>query len=589
MERTLRLPISVRFWMYSLKTRMIIVFLMSTLIPLLLSGGISYVAITSILDTKIQSSVHSNLRQVQMSMENTLENLNHVSQQLAFNGTVGRELANYLVTDDILQKSELEKDIQNNMNLIRYTNPDLGQMFYYFADTKSLVFPDPLVNDKFDTDKLPILLEVGDITYYGPHLTSLSRYIHRTVLSVTRKVDVPGIDNLYVYIETNFELTQGVLEADKSAMNVSHLFVDGRNRVTYSENEEQYPLGMDYAAIRVDIGHPSGDSVYENRGDLLFEGRHNQHWKLVAAIRKGDYNSEKISWLRQFSLFICLSVVIALGFAWTIWRTVRGPLSRFNSEIKQMSNSNFHSPVRLTKILEFDFVLRQFHQMRKQIWELLQDVKEKEQRKTEVEIEKLLFQINPHFIHNTLNTLRWLARSKGMFEIDHLVSTLNRVLYYNMGKGGTTTIREEIAALTDYVELQRIRYDFQFAVNIRADEALLNHSIPRFILQPLVENSLYHGLVDEGVIEVNIATEEESILIQVRDNGAGMSAEEIERLLTNQSRERRQVGMGIGLYYVNRMIQTQFGGSAAFDIKSKPGEGTTMSLRLPLETEDHSC
>lgn len=579
MEWQLSFPSMASFSLHSLKNRVIAVLLLSTMIPLMLSGGISYFSITSIMENKIQNGVHSNLRQVQISLINTLSNLNHVSQQLAFNGTVGRDLAKYFETDDILLKDQLGRDIQNNVNLIRFTNPDLGHMFYYFADTQSYVFPEPMLSDKFVSDNYPQLLQQGEMTYYGPHRTTLSRFIDRTVLSVTRKVDVPGYDNLYVYIETSFQLTQNVLQADNSSMNAAHLLVNEQNLITYSENK-QFPVGTAYEPARYREG------IYESQSSFLFEEPHDQGWKLVAVIPKESYNSEKNLWLRQFTLFTCFSVFIALVFAWTIWRTVRRPLSRFNKEIKQLHDSNFHSPLKMTKIIEFDFLLRKFQLMRHQIWELLQEVKEKEKRKTEVEIEKLLFQINPHFIHNTLDTIRWLARSKGMLEIDNLISALNRVLYYNMGKGGSTTIREEIEALTDYIELQRIRYDFEFTVTIHADENVLSRQIPRFILQPLVENCLYHGMKDEGVIEVQIAVVEGRYTsIRVQDNGAGMTEEDIVRLMENQSRERRKVGMGIGLYYVNRMIRTQYGDEANFDIHSKPGEGTTMSLRIPLDKE----
>ena len=285
--------------LYALKNRVIVVLLLSTLLPLLLSGIISYYSITSILDNKMHNSVQSNLRQVKISIENTLSNLNHVSQQLAFNGSVGNDLAVYLETGDMLQKSELEKNIQKNVNLIRFSNPDLGHMFYYFSDTQNYVLSDMSMKGSFDSALLPELFSTGELTYYGPHLTTLHNYINRTVLSITRKVDVPGYDNLYVYIETSYQLTEDVLAADKSSMNISHLIVDEQNRITYSENPDQFAVGSIYKPYQ------SGEGIKGSGGYFLFEENHNQGWKLVAAIPKADYNSEKNLWIRQFGLFIC--------------------------------------------------------------------------------------------------------------------------------------------------------------------------------------------------------------------------------------------------------------------------------------------
>ncbi|MFK7691976.1 sensor histidine kinase [Paenibacillus sp. HJGM_3] len=203
--------------------------------------------------------------------------------------------------------------------------------------------------------------------------------------------------------------------------------------------------------------------------------------------------------------------------------------------------------------------------------------------KSRLEVEKLLFQINPHFIHNTLDTVRWLARLKGQEQIEDLVSLLNKVLYYNMGKGGTATLGREIACLKDYVALQQIRYDFQFEVEIQTEDGLMDVPIPRFILQPLVENAIYHGLGDDGCVEVKTGFEgEDKIRIEVKDNGLGMREEEIGRLLDNGADERRKKGMGIGIHYVNRMIKVQYGDQASLTITSGPGSGTSIVLLIPI-------
>jgi two-component system sensor histidine kinase YesM len=225
--------------------------------------------------------------------------------------------------------------------------------------------------------------------------------------------------------------------------------------------------------------------------------------------------------------------------------------------------------------------------MRSRIGELISEVALKEKGKAQLEVEKLMAQINPHFIYNTLDTVRWLARGNGQKEIDKLVSTLNKVLHYNLGKGGPAKIKDELEALKQYVELQGIRYNFQFDVNVRADEGALELPVPRFILQPLVENALYHGLHENGMIEVEIAEEGGThIAINVSDNGEGMPDTEIRRLLNDENTDRKRVGLGIGLNYVYRMVKFQFGAAASFHIESRAGVGTTVRLRLPIRYEE---
>ncbi|MBW7459758.1 histidine kinase, partial [Paenibacillus sepulcri] len=288
------------------------------------------------------------------------------------------------------------------------------------------------------------------------------------------------------------------------------------------------------------------------------------------------------------------SIGLSLLFAWAVWRTVYRPLRSLNREIMLISKSNFKSAVTFTDVKEFDFLLLRFQDMRIRIRELLHEVKEKEERKAALEVEKLMHQINPHFTHNTLDTIRWLARLQGHDEIDRLVSTLNKLLYYNLGKGKTATIADEIGALRHYVALQQIRYNFQFDVRIDTDPAIEDTLIPRFILQPLVENALYHGgMADDGIIRVIIAEEEdERIGIRVIDNGIGMDEEAVSRLLEQDhapdsaNGSNHKTGMGIGVNYVRRMIEFQFGDRAEFGIQSAAEQGTTILIRIPMNAKE---
>jgi two-component system sensor histidine kinase YesM len=287
--------------------------------------------------------------------------------------------------------------------------------------------------------------------------------------------------------------------------------------------------------------------------------------------------------MAKFALLGLLSIMISLLLGLSIWKIVYGPLRTINKEIKLLAQNNFHSQMKLTGILEFDGLLEQFFNMKNKLADLFKELEEKERKKRVVEIEKLLHQINPHFLHNTLNTVQWLARMNGQDEIDRLVALFTRVLHYNLGKeGGVVSLGEEIGVLQDYVDLQRIRYAYHFDVQIKVDPSLMQERIPRFIMQPIVENAIYHGLKDKnGYIQIDVCKEGGDLAITVKDNGAGMTDQDIIRLLDNQADESNKVGMGIGLSYVKHMLEVYYGDRAAMEIKGVIGEGTTFKLRLP--------
>ncbi|WP_248926985.1 cache domain-containing sensor histidine kinase [Paenibacillus hamazuiensis] len=564
-----------RYVPYSLKNRLRIVLLLSSLTPLILIGYISYSSLYSILVNKAERGVKSNLHQVLMSLENTLSQLNHASQQLAFDGRVGKNLEGYL-TAGIYEKKRLYDDIVKELSLINFTNPTLGLTFYYFADNGQILFENYRVSE-FDTEKLPLLEKYGKITYFGPH-KSLNPIDGHQVLSIMRSVDLPERDDAYVYIETNFKLAENIIKNDQFDGSAYHLIVDSKGRIAFSENEADFPVGSRYAM--------SGTFPVVSGGYYMFEEESNQKWKVVAAIPKASYEQEIDRWVKQFAFFTVLSLAVSFLFAWVIWNTVYKPLRLLSQDIRDVKNHILQSPARFSRILEFDVIHQEFETMRLRISELIQEIEQKEKGKAQVEIEKLMHQINPHFIYNTLDTIRWLARANGQKDIDRLVSTLNKVLHYNLGKGGPASIGEEIEALKNYVMLQGIRYNFEFDVNISADPEALKIPIPRFILQPLVENSLYHGLAENGSIRVHVIQDGGShVLLTVQDDGYGMTEEEVRSLLGESSDGRRKIGMGIGLSYVQRMIRFQFGDEADLRIESEVGKGTTIVLRLPIIRE----
>ncbi|WP_152394225.1 cache domain-containing sensor histidine kinase [Paenibacillus guangzhouensis] len=558
----------------SLKTRLIATLLMSTLIPLLLLGAISYLALQNVFQQKIENGIQNTLAQTRMNLENTLSNMEYASLQLSQDGSVGQSLSKLLSSQRIFEKMQLTSEIQQNLNLVNFTNPYLGVMLYYFTDPKEFRFENRDIRKDFSIDTLPMLSQMKGATFFGPHTTAYKHSQNR-VFSMIRPIEVPGMkpQSVYVYLETNLLLFEKIINQNQYGMKASHALIDQNGKVAYSDDPSLFTPNADF-------------SLQKTAGDYLFQERSDQGWRIVVTIQKRDFEKEFRSWLLKYGGISLVCVAISIALALLVWRTVYRPIRKILKEIRLMSDSKFNSQLKLTHIQEFDTVLYEFDQMRTSIKELFAEIEQKERTKAHLEVEKLLHQINPHFIHNTLNTIQWIARMNGQDEIDRLVSIFTRVLHYNLGKeGAIVTLSEELSAMKDYVALQRIRYDYQFDVRYDIDEALLVQTIPRFILQPMVENALYHGLGDEsGTIEVIVAAQDGFMNIQVKDNGAGMTDVEVSLLLTHQS-DNKKSGLGIGLNYVLRMIHVHYGELGRFQIESQIGQGTTMTLQIPMNEE----
>ena len=215
-----------------------------------------------------------------------------------------------------------------------------------------------------------------------------------------------------------------------------------------------------------------------------------------------------------------------------------------------------------------------------------------EKQKKDLEYQILQSQINPHFLYNTLNSIKWMATIQNAGGIADMTTALARLLK-NVSKGTASMIplREELDLIKDYFLIQQYRYGGSVTIEyqIQSDE-LYNCQIHRFSLQPIIENALFHGIEPKGAagrIIVSAEAEEiageKGLLIRVTDNGIGMSEEMIEKVLREDtdSHNKTEFFRHVGISNVNKRIQYDFGSEYGITITSRQGEYTTMTIRLP--------
>ncbi|WP_127529413.1 sensor histidine kinase [Paenibacillus kobensis] len=566
----------------SLRRTLIGFLMVGSLLPLLLVGLLSYTSIYEILFGKIKSGVSASLNQEAAALEYTINNLDFASKQFALDGQIVSEMSAYLQEKQIYRKSQIMTSINEKMNLVNFTNPNLGLTAYLLPGSDDpVLFSNLSMDNTVDIRQLPPLLRYNGAEYFGPHQT-LYNNGDNMVFSELRSVQVEGGQDLYIYLETNYSLFRHILNQQSYGMEVTHLLVNDHGGIAYVENES-IP-----SSVQERVQLASGSQHEEYGGYHLFRYQSQQGWQLVAVVKKSAFNSEIYSWLGKMLVLALSTMAFAALLALLIWKRIYRPLRKVNTEIVRMAE-NPTAPVSFTNVEEFDFVLNNFQMMKNKVNELIAAVAVNEQQKSQLEIEKLLSQINPHFLHNTLNTMQWLARMNGQKEIDKLATLLVKLLHYNLGKQSLiVTVADEIEAIRLYMELQRIRYDYEFGFQIHADEETMDVAVPRFLLQPIVENAIYHGLSDgNGKIEVSVRSDGDGrLLLSVADNGTGLAPGEAEKLLTDDEGAKRR-GLGIGLSYVNRMLNLYYKDQMTFRIESEPGAvGTTVTIVIPMKRKE---
>ncbi len=565
----------------TLRRTLVIYLLIACLFPPILISFYTYSSLHSILTNKIRAGIDASLRQEATGLENVLSNLDFVSKQFALDGQTAERVNQYLNTGKVTEKAEIMKDIEESLNVVNFTNPNLGLTVYYNPQAPDpILFTNLSVSAEFGVTGLPSFVRYNGASYFGPHRTQYKNSAN-IVFSSLREVRTERAETVYIYLESNYNLFRKIMNSQWYGMKVSHYLINEQGDSFYAD-EGTPPI--DPRSLRWEMA--ISDSK-QHEGHYLFGYESTQGWKLMTVVDQRIFNREIDIWIRRMGILIIGSFAFALILAMLIWRKVYGSLRKVNREIVRMTG-NREAPVSLTQVEEFDQLLGNFQVMKTTVNKLINEIGENERMKGQLETEKLLSQINPHFLHNTLNTVQWLARSKGQDDIDRLVTLLVQVLHYNMGKKSLiVTVRDEIEALKNYIELQAFRYEGELDFNIDVEPMTLHIPIPRFLLQPLVENAIYHGKNDEhGLIRISIrGTPQGNLRLEVADNGPGMDEETVRRLLGEEG-ESPILGMGIGLKYVRGLLDRFYGSGDLLLIRSMPGHGTVLSVEIPAEIKE---
>jgi len=550
----------------TLKGRLAIMLFLATLVPIVLVGYVSYYWVYMIQIDRNNEDMRNRTQAMYQDLENRLDELGRASQLLVVEGGIGRELIQYLESGSQLDRTLLYQNLLQSTANVGFANPGFTLMFYYVSELSDpVLFPSvPISTLPDDFEQFQPLFTKKLLSYRGPH-RSLSKGSNATVVSLLRKLEYTGSLPLYIYIERD---VSDILN-DQSKRWV---MVNEAGKVAYSGLEN------------VEVG---SSFQLEIAGYQRFGAEGSQAWTLQQLIPDQEFFHIINRWKWQFIIIALISLLVGVLMAFSIWRMIYSPIHTINRAINRYSYDVTVPPSRQTGLQEFDLVLDSFQQMKSRIAALIVDVEEKEKWRGQLEVEKLLVQINPHFLHNTLNTIQWIARINGQQDIARLVSIFTRILHYNLGKKSIiVTVREEVAAIKDYIDLQSIRYDHQFHIELDIDPDTLDVSIPRFILQPLVENAMYHGGQDDNMtIAVRIRKHEVGIKLSVEDNGDGIPEDKLNQLL-EESDDLRKSGLGIGLSYVRKMLDVYYDDTALFEVSSLPGQGTEIRILLPGQLKE---
>lgn len=319
------------------------------------------------------------------------------------------------------------------------------------------------------------------------------------------------------------------------------------------------------------------------REQVLYYRMSEPGWILADEVPFEVYSKDTVA-IQQFTAAVFVLSVILIAALSSLWmHRIMGSLQELIKGMRNVGRGSIGLTLPNASSREIGQLTEQFNRMSTGILELMKRNEEAEKEKRRLEIEALQSQINPHFLFNTLNTVKWMAAIAGATNIMECVTNLGNMLrpiYYQPSL--LWTIGEEIEFAKNYANIMNFRYgeEVQFAYDV--EEPLLQCRTLRFMLQPLIENALVHGKSNKGIIVVTVAESDGDIVMAVRDTRGGMTPEAAEELNRSiRMEESNPQAKGIGLFNVNKRIRLHFGDRYGLTVDSQ-GVKTRVSIRIPL-------
>lgn len=307
-------------------------------------------------------------------------------------------------------------------------------------------------------------------------------------------------------------------------------------------------------------------------------------WKIVGVIPQGSVTLSTFK-SNLFVVFLMLFFLTALVVINSyISKRVSYPILKLEESVKELEDGNWNIPIEATGFYEVRHLGVAIGNMALHIKELMQDIVKEHEAKRKSELTALQNQINPHFLYNTLDIIVWMIENERKAEAVRVVTALARFFRISLSRGeNIITVSDEIEHVRNYLMIQEMRFKNRFHYTFDVDTTVEQLGTIKLILQPLVENAIYHAMEfmdGDGEIAIKVWKEGGRVKVLISDNGCGMTEAEVKRLLYGEPVVSKK-GSGVGVRNVQDRIQLLFGEEYGLSIKSEPDEGTEVLITMP--------
>lgn len=563
--------------------------LLVSIIPVIVISSLLFNRISGLAENTLNESHSQLVAQYMSNMNENFFRYRYRVQQIANNTIVIDELLN--------QGSNVNPYVKGTKVSIEVSKC-LGVEDY--SKFRNCMVYSNVKDAKIYGDKVSMMEEANREQWYA-NSKALKKGII-SYLAVDQKTKVLSLieDIFYIDITT---LTKQYIGFVKLDINSDKLFAPVKEKT-----EEFYSYDIMVLDEDNDLIYCSNNTLIEQLEEILFEDLDSKSMLLknnnmiygdtiepygikVIFLFESDLFTIKKEELQKYimpMIFILVGFITITTYLFTINFSKR--VERLVHKIKLAEEGNFTVTEQIIGNDEIAILDKQFNRMLKRVNNLIQKNYIQQLEKKESELKTLQLQINPHFLYNTLETISSLAAIRQIFDICDLCEKLGEIFRYSLGKnyGEYVMLEQELRHIKNYIFIQQARFGSKFNVFYNVEADIMQKQVLRFILQPIVENAIIHGLSmkpTKGKLEISVVSQDEYILIKIEDDGVGMTPERLSDIneYINASEVRKEdKKRSIGIRNVNQRIKLSYGSSYGIIIQSELNHGSCFIIRLPF-------
>lgn len=569
----------------SIQSSIFMYFTVTAIIAIALISLIIFQRFTNSLNATIIEENSGIVGQLGESVDSYLRNAMKVSDSIYYNVIKNTDISN--------------DDIKKGMNLIYVNNDNMIDDIALISGKGELIESMPALRLKDNSNVLEkdffkkSMAESEYINFSMPHIRDLfdrNESSYSWVISLSRAVEVTDegkATQALLLINLNYRYFEEIF-SNVNLGNGGYVYLtNDRGDIIWHPKQNEIYSGRfnednKYAATLKDgitVENLRGKNITLNVRTIGYTG-----WKLVGVTPSAALGIDGIKF-RFFVLFVADLFLFLLAMINAfISDKISNPIKRLDGSVREIESGNLDVEILPSGSYEVEHLGKSIKNMLGRIKVLMSDLVAEHNAKRKSEFDTLQSQINPHFLYNTLDIIVWMIENENSDKAVNIVTALAKFFRISLSKGkNIITVKDEVEHVRNYLMIQNMRFKNRFEYSIDVDEKVLSYSSLKLMLQPLVENAIYHGMEfmdGDGEIDVKVFKEDNSLYFTITDNGLGMSEDMVETLLSKNFVPSKK-GSGIGVKNVNERIKLYFGSEYGLKVESEPDEGTKITIHLP--------